>query len=376
LSNPSAKDGGSSRQISAGAYSLAEILSQPQCWADCLKELASNGAIREIEQQFGKTSEWIFIGCGSSYYIALAAAASWSAITGIRARAIPASELLLFPDLVLSGVTGFVPVLISRSGHTSEVLRVAQYLNERKIASVAISCAIQQSLRELATISILLPRADEKSTVMTRSFTSMLLGLQYLAASLAGKKEFIQDLSTLPAAAEDISQNLPARMREFVNQNLFSDYVFLGQGPYYGLACESALKLTEMSCSYTQSFHTLEFRHGPKSIVDGETLITFLISETSYDAEVSVLEEIKQLGGTTLVIANRIDARARAAADFAVELGCGTVEYSCLAPFVFAGQLMGVYTALQKGLDPDHPRNLSRVVVLKDHDKQPENAPI
>jgi glucosamine--fructose-6-phosphate aminotransferase (isomerizing) len=375
LSNPVEKDGGS-RQVSAGAYSLAEILSQPQCWADCLKELASGAVIHEIEGRFGGHSEWIFIGCGSSYYIALAAAASWTAITGTRARAIPASELLLFPDLILSGVTPFVPVLISRSGQTSEVLRAAQFLNERKIASVAISCATQQELRKRATISILLPRADEQSTVMTRSFTSMLLALQYLAASLAGKNEFIQDLNALPAAAENVLQNLPARVREFVNQNRFSDYVCLGQGPHYGLACESALKLTEMSCSYAQSFHTLEFRHGPKSIVDGETLITFLISKTSYDAEVSVLQEIKELGGTTLVVANRIDARARAAADFVVELGCGSSEYSCLAPFVFAGQLMGVYTALQKGLDPDHPRNLSRVVVLKDHEKQPENAAI
>jgi glucosamine--fructose-6-phosphate aminotransferase (isomerizing) len=373
LSNQAAKDGGSG-QVS-GAYSLAEILSQPQCWADCLKELASSGAIPEIEKRFGKGSEWIFIGCGSSYYIALAAAASWTAITGTRARAIPASELLLFPDLVLAGLGDFVPVLISRSGHTSEVLRAAQFLNERKIASVAISCATQQELRELATISILLPRADEQSTVMTRSFTSMLLALQYLAASLAGKAELVRDLNALPAATEDVLQNLPARVREFVNQNRFSDYVCLGQGPYYGLACESALKLTEMSCSYAQSFHTLEFRHGPKSIVDGDTLIMFLISETSYDAEVSVLEEIKELGGTTVAIANRIDARARAAADFVVELGCGLPQYSCLAPFVFAGQLMGVYTALQKGLDPDRPRNLSRVVVLKD-EKQPENAAI
>lgn len=375
MSNVTGKDGGSSRPISAGAYSLAEILSQPQCWADCLKELAASAEIREIDRRFGKHSEWIFIGCGSSYYVAQAAAASWTAITGTRARAIPASELLLFPDLVLAGVGNFVPVLISRSGHTSEVLRAAQFLNEKKIASIAISCATQQELRKLATISILLSRADEQSTVMTRSFTSMLLGLQYLAASLAGKAEFIREMNALPAAADDVVQKLPARVREFVNPNRFSDYVCLGQGPYYGLACESALKVTEMSCSYAQSFHTLEFRHGPKSIVGAETLIMFLISESSYDDEVSVLEEIKELGGTTLAIASRIDARARAAADFVVELGCGSSQYSCLAPFVIPGQLLGLYTALNKGLDPDNPRNLSRVVVLKD-EKQPENAAI
>jgi glucosamine--fructose-6-phosphate aminotransferase (isomerizing) len=376
LSDVIKNDGGSPRQGSVpGAYSLAEILSQPKCWSDCLRDLETGRAIRDIGQRFGNSSEWLFIGCGSSYYVALAAAASWSAITGTRARAIPASELLLFPELVLAGVGEFAPVLISRSGHTSEVLRAAEFLNRKKIPSIAISCATKQKLEELASAAIVLPAADEHSTVMTRSVTSMLLGLQYLAASVAGRHDFLKSLAALPLVAENVLQNLPARLREFVNQNRFSDYVCLGQGPYYGLACETALKLTEMSCSYAQSFHTLEFRHGPKSIVSGETLIIFLLSNANYEAERSVLEEIKELGGTTLVVGNRIDRRARAAADFVAELNGDLPEYSCIAPFVFVGQLTGVYTALLKGLDPDRPRHLSRVVIL-DEDEQPENAAI
>ena len=371
------KNGDSSRQSSAlGAYSLAEILSQPKTWSDCLEQLKKGSTVGEIGKRFSKNSEWIFIGCGSSYYIALAAAASWTAITGARARAVPASELLFFPDLVLAGVKDFVPVLISRSGYTSEVLRAAEFLNQRKVPSIAISCATKQKLEELATISILLPPADEQSMVMTRSFSSMLLGLQYLAASFAGNSEVIRGLAALPLAAERLVDSLPEKIRAFVNQNRFTDYVCLGQGPYYGLACESALKLTEMSCSYAQSFHTLEFRHGPKSIVNSETLITFLLSQDNYDAEVALLEEIKELGGTTLVVANQAEDRARAAADLLVELESDLPEYCRLPWFVFAGQLMGVYTALLKGLDPDRPRNLSRVVVLKDDEKQPDNAAI
>lgn len=370
------KDNGGGRQASSpGAYSLAEILSQPQCWSQCLKELESGSAIREIGRRFGNSPEWLFIGCGSSYYVALAAAASWSAVTGTRARAVPASELLLFPDLVLAGMGDFAPVLISRSGHTSEVLRAAEFLQRKNIPAIAISCAPKQKLEELASAAIVLPAADEQSTVMTRSVTSMLLSVQYLAASITGSTDFLRSLAALPAIAENALQNLPARVREFVNQNRFADYVCLGQGPYYGLACEVALKLTEMSCSYAQSFHTLEFRHGPKSIVGEETLIAFLLSNANYEAERSVLEEIKDLGGTTLVVGNHLDSRARAAADFTVELNCDLPEYSCIAPFVFTGQLMGVYTALLKGLDPDRPRHLSRVVIL-DEDAQPENASI
>ena len=108
----------------------------------------------------------------------------------------------------------------------------------------------------------------------------------------------------------------------------FADYVFLGQGPFYGVANEAMLKVKEMSCSYAQCFHTLEFRHGPKSIVSPETLVTFLLSETGYEAGREVLGEVKGLGGVTLAITNCADALARRSADFLVELNLDVPEYA------------------------------------------------
>ena len=328
----------------------------------------------EIAKRFGNAPEWIFIGCGSSYYLALSAAAAWTAITGTRARAVPASEMLFFRDLVLSGVGEFIPVLISRSGMTSEVVRVAQVFNEQHLPMVAISCATGQKLEGMATVPLVLPDADEQSTVMTRSFTSMLLGLQCAAASLAGKSDLLERLTALPVVAEKILHDLPAQVRRLLSQQRFSNYVFLGQGPHYGVACESALKVMEMSRSSAQGFHTLEFRHGPKATVDNETLITFLLSEANYDAEVEVLEEMKALGATTLVVATRIDDRMRESTDLVIEIDRGLPEQACLPIFVFAGQLLGFYTALQNGLDPDRPANLSRVVLLEDENEQRQNA--
>src|SRR5207248_8682950 len=72
-----------------GAHSLREILSQPECWTACLNELPEIISAQKILETFASAREWLFVGCGSSYYIALAAAASWTAITGQRARAIP-----------------------------------------------------------------------------------------------------------------------------------------------------------------------------------------------------------------------------------------------------------------------------------------------
>jgi glucosamine--fructose-6-phosphate aminotransferase (isomerizing) len=347
-----------------GGNTLSELLSEPQCWTQCLEALRKSGEIEDALKQLPARSDWLFIGCGSSFYVAQAAASSWTALTGQRARAVPASELLLFPGLVLSGESS-QPVLISRSGHTSEVLKVAEYLeSEENLRTLAITCTDGQQLEKISTATLHLLPADEQSMVMTRSFTSMVLGLQDLAATVGKQHAFLESLLKLPALAQTALDPLPSRVQQFVDGHAFADYVFLGQGPFYGVASESMLKVTEMSCSYAQVFHTLEFRHGPKSIVSPETLVSFLLSESGYEAECEVLEEVKGLGGTTLVVANTADSRARRSADFLVELNLGVPEYARLTSYVLTGQLLGLFTGLKKGLDPDCPPNLSRAVVL------------
>jgi glucosamine--fructose-6-phosphate aminotransferase (isomerizing) len=351
-----------------GAYSLAEILSQAQYWETCLAELAHSKILKEAEARFGHSEEWLFVGCGSSYYVALAAAATMKSVTGRRARAIPASEMLLYPELVFSSAP-CVPVLISRSGQTSEVLKAAELLNARDIPSLAISCTRGQLLEKLATATITIP-ADERSTVMTRSFTSMLLALQFLAGRISGASSFCNELEAMPALARPALANLPERIRQFVASHTFTNYVCLGQGPFYGVACEYGLKIMEMSLSTSQVFHSLEFRHGPKSVVTPATLLIFLLSEQGYEAECDLLEEMKALGGTTMVIANQATTRVRAAADLLVESQIPLGEFARLAPSVVPGQLLALYTGLKKGLNPDSPRYLSRAVILSDDDSK------
>ena len=188
---PDRSDGNDLLGPIAGGNSFAEILSQPQCWKACATQLQEQNILEEICRRFSEAEEWLFIGCGSSYYVALCAAATMTALSGRRARAVPASEILLFPDVVLAGARHTVPVLISRSGQTSEVLKAAQLLAERSMPALAISCTPGQRLEQLASLTILLPAADEKSTVMTRSFTSMLLALQTLGAQLGGNAAIV-----------------------------------------------------------------------------------------------------------------------------------------------------------------------------------------
>ncbi|MBZ5549296.1 MAG: SIS domain-containing protein [Acidobacteriia bacterium] len=354
-------------QLKPPTHMLREILSQPECWSECIRQLENDAILREITANVPADSEWLFIGCGTSYYLALSAAASFSAITGMPARAVPASEVLLFPDTVLPKRRPIVPVLISRSGRTTEVVKARDYLeDERGIRTIAITCAADQVLAQASCFPIILSAAEELSTVMTRSFSSMLLGLQYLAATLIGDVGVLQALKHLPKAAEPLFLETPPRLRDVVDRYDFDDYVFLGHGPFYGIACEAALKVMESSCSYAQSFHSLEFRHGPKSIVSAKTMVGFFLSDAGYAAEVDLLEEIKSLGAITFVVTPRVDSRVRARADLLVEVPMEGPECLRLAGCIPWGQLLGLYTGLKKGLNPDSPRNLSQVVILNE----------
>jgi len=346
-----------------GAHTIAEILSQPGTWKSCLDAMEQTSELQSPNEKLPSNVEWVFIGCGSSFYLAQAASASWTILTGENSRALPASEITLFPKLFPAASQ---PVLITRSGYTSEVLQAAEYLEERlHLQTLAITCGTDTPIEKIASHCIKLPAADEKSTVMTRSFTSMLITLQSLAAIRGGRREYLDALRKLPDQVTGRLNAIHSTIKSLADSRAFADYVFLGQGSFFGIAQESMLKVKEMSCSYAQCFHTLEFRHGPKAIVSPETLITFIISETGFAAEVAVLEEIKKLGGTTLAISNAGDSTIRRAADYFVELSLDVPETARVAASVIPGQLLGFYTGIKKGLNPDEPRNLSRVVMLE-----------
>ncbi|HYA64835.1 MAG TPA: SIS domain-containing protein [Candidatus Sulfotelmatobacter sp.] len=347
------------------SFTWNEILSQGLVWQTVLDQLQDSLVIENILGASKNKREWVFVGCGTSFYLAEAAAISWTLLTGRAARAVPASEILLFPKLFQAEGTEIQAVVISRSGRTSEAVRAVNVLkNDLRIPTLGITCAENSELERVCDLSIALRAADEKSTVMTRSFTSMLLTIQLIAARQAGDRQFMESLRAMAEQFAARIRTLAEQLEAFVAQQAFADYVFLGQGPFHGIAREAALKVMEMSCSYSQSFHALEFRHGPKAIVSPATCLTFLLSDTSQKAEVEVLSEMKELGGVIIAICNRADSEIHQNSDLVIKLEFLGDELALLAPYVVPCQLLGFFTGLRKGLNPDQPKNLTRVVIL------------
>ena len=349
----------------AHLHTWNEILSQAEVWKSVFSLLHQSAPASRFVDTSHSQRECLFVGCGTSFYLAEAAALSWTLLTSLPARAIPASEILLFPGLLATVDGQKQAVVISRSGRTSEAVRAARVLSEElRITTLGITCAENSELEQICSESIVLSGADENSTVMTRSFTSMLLCLQFLAAKRAGKPQFIERLETMAQNLAPRIWAIAAEAEAFVRNKTFEDYVFLGQGPFHAIAREAALKVMEMSCSYSQVFHTLEFRHGPKAIVTPATCLTFFLSETAQKEEAEVLSEMKELGGATVAICNRAGEKIQKASDLVVQMDTAGDELALLAPYTVPCQLMGFFTGLRKGLNPDEPKNLTRVVIL------------
>ena len=360
---------GHSKKARPAEHTLAEIYSQPKIWAETEKKLLETGTLERLAESFSPRSPWLFVGCGSSYYLSRLIAALWTKHFYIPATGVPASELLFAPEETLRRIGAEQIVLMSRSGETTEVLRVAELLQSHKtVQTLAVTCNPDSVLEKLCTQTFKLHWADEKSTVMTRSFTAILLAFQRLGLRFVNDLQFSKGLDELPRLGQMWFDENARKIESFAGKRQFVDYVFLAQGVHYWLAQEAGLKVTEMSSSYAQVYHSLEFRHGPRSIASPETLITFYISDAAKEAETTLVRELKELGAATCVIVNRATPELKKHADLLIELALDGPEFARYAVTAIPAHLLGTAVGLRKGLNPDAPKNLTRAVVLSGSD--------
>ena len=359
-------------QRKPGEHTLQEILSQPRIWSETETQLREAKLLEKFSDLFSPRSPWLFVGCGSSYYLSRLIAALWTKHFYIPATGVPASELLFAPEETLRRLGAEQVVLMSRSGETTEVLRAAELLQKHHtVQTLGVTCNPRSPLEELCTHSFKLTWADEKSTVMTRSFTAILLAFQRLALQFVGDSQFSGALDQLPQRGREWLDRHAKKIQEFAANKKFADYVFLGQGVHYWLAQEAALKVTEMSSSYAQVYHSLEFRHGPRSIAGPNTLVTFFISEAAAEEETLLVKELKELGAAICAIVNRATPDLKKYSDLLIELSLDGSEFARYAVTAIPAHLMGTAIGLRKGLNPDAPKNLTRAVVLGSNGSAP-----
>ncbi|MGQ9814373.1 MAG: SIS domain-containing protein, partial [Candidatus Roseilinea sp.] len=247
---------------------------------------------------------------------------------------------------------------------TSELRAACRKRRAAGSSILAITVAMQSSLHRLADLAVTIPNADEKSVAQTRSFSAMLIATLG-AIAVAGRDEAaLAGLQQAARQAGDYLARVDQLTRDLIARGIRQAY-FLGSGARYGLASEGALKMKEMSLTNAEPFHFLEFRHGPQSMVDEQTLVVGLVSKHAAPQELQVLGEMRELGGQVLAIQ---PAPAAHASHDLIEIDIdGSLPEIATLPFYMPPMhLLAYYQAMRKGLDCDTPRNLKRFISLPD----------
>jgi len=344
------------------SFAADEIRSQPETWEATLATVPDQWRRIAPVLSFDAGTQVLFAGSGTSYYLALSAAHAFQEITGGAARAVPASEIFLSAASTVPKHGPVVAFVFSRSGTTSEAVMAVQHLSRIRpdARTVAISCNTGTPLAAATDHAIALPHAAERSMVMTRSFTTMLLAAQIVAATVAGDDALLAELSRLPNLLRRRFAAFAAFAGEWGGNAALRRFVYLGLGPNYGLAEEATLKLKEMTQVPCSAYNPLEFRHGPVSTVTDDTAVILLAGERERAYLGDVAADVRGHGAHVATIGPYPLDHAGESLALPDDLSDLARAVLYLPPV----QLLAHVRAELLGLDPDAPRLLNPVVTL------------
>jgi tagatose-6-phosphate ketose/aldose isomerase len=313
----------------------------------------------------------ILTGAGTSSFIGECLAPWLAARLPCRVEAIPTTDLVSAPYLYFEAGTPTLLVSFGRSGDSPESVAALDLANQLvgEIHHLAITCNRDGALaRKIGTaghgMAILLPEeTNDRSFAMTSSFSCMTYaGL----AALSGIERMGARVDRVGHAVETVIAAQAGAMRTLAGRG-YERVVYLGSHIFKGLAREAALKLLELTDGGLVAAYDspLGFRHGPKTMINGRTLVVIFLSNDAYTRryDVDLLEEIRRDGkhGGVLAISGRDDGMSAGVERILIPSMADAEDVDLLFPFIAAPQIFAFEQAIGRGLSPDKP-NVSGTV--------------
>ncbi len=256
---------------------------------------------------------------------------------------------------------------ISQSGEGADVNAVVEEGRRQGALTLALTNFAESPLAEAAAHTIQLRAGEEKSVAATKTYTSQLYAMAWLAAFLRQEEASQQEgkeregaLRALPdqvAAVLALQELIAARAERY---RYASHLVVVGRGFNYATAFEVALKLKELTYMVAEPYSSADFRHGPIAIVEGGfPVLAIAPTGAPLDDLAALISDLEGRGAELLVVSDRQELLEKARLPLRLPV---TVE-EWLSPIlcVLPGQLLAYHLALAKDLDPDNPRTLQKV---------------
>lgn len=362
-------------------FMIKEIHEQPKGLLDTMRPRIvhdKNGKPTDVyfeenkmDDSWKKARRVVITACGTAYHAGVVAKYAFEKIARMQVDVDVASEFR-YRNPILDKDDIFI--VISQSGETADTLSALRLAKKEGLKVVAITNCVGSTVSREADDVIYTLAGPEIAVASTKAYTTQLLCL-YLLAIKAGKlrgtlrdeeaTKLLTELELIPSKVQEILDGKEV-IQKFASKQFNKDKIFyIGRQFDSATAMESALKLKEVSYMHSESFPAGELKHGPIALLDPKTLVVAIASNPDlYDKIGSNMVEVRARAATVLVITQDDSGAFEGKTDEIFKIPtCSDTLASLLT--VIPAQLFAYYCAIQRGYDPDKPRNLAKSVTVE-----------
>ena len=353
-------------------FMIKEIHEQPETLRNTLR--MQEHYLELMSTFLDRANEVFLVACGTSYHACLAASYMFSKLAFLPTFPVYASEFIEQHGKSVSIDSTILAV--SQSGETADTIAAVTCAQQRAATILSLTNVIGSSLTRISRVYIGTQAGPEIGVAATKTFTSQLSVLAQLALRLAKKRGKVSqdeidsleaNLDKLPEIADTIAKTQEEKVKQIAKKYKDSKvFFFLGRGISTATAYEGRLKLMEIAYIPSIAFPAGESKHGPISLIENGFPVVFVCpKDDCHKTLVGNIMEMKARGANIIAIIEEGDADIKSLADDYIEVPKGIPGVLSPIPYAVPLQLLAYYVALEKGYNPDMPRNLAKCVTVK-----------
>lgn len=339
-------------------FMLKEIHEQPKIISEISN--SSAGQTLKIAKEIRNSKGTYLVGCGTASYACIAGTYLFSKIAKRHVNFAVGSEFGYHLDFLNKKS---LVIAVSQSGETMDILESVKKAKEKGSKIASLVNVLGSSLYRLSDHKMLIGAGPEKGVASTKAFTGMIAHLILLAYALdgglaKGRKVLRLAIKSSKEILSPKSVNKVRNLARLIKNN--KDIYVIGRGISYPTSLETALKIKEISYIHAEGLAAGELKHGPLALVKkGIPCIAFLPNDETYEANLAGAMEMRARGGFVIGISHK----NHEVFDYFIPVRDAGV--ATIIPNVIVAQLLAYYLTIEKGYDPDMPRNLAKSVTVK-----------
>jgi glucosamine--fructose-6-phosphate aminotransferase (isomerizing) len=353
-------------------FMIKEIHEQPETLRNTLR--IQDHYLDLLATFLDRANEVFLVACGTSYHACLAASYMFSKLAFLSTYPVYASEFL--EQCGKSVNIDSTILAVSQSGETADTIAAVSCAQQRAATVLSLTNVIGSTMTRISRVYIGTQAGPEIGVAATKTFTSQLSVLAQLALKLSKKRGKIsqdemdcleENLKKMPDDVETIVRTQEEKIKQIAKKYYNSKvFFFLGRGISTATAFEGRLKLMEIAYIPSIAFPAGESKHGPISLIEEGFPVVFICPrDDTHKTVIGNIMEMKARGAHIIAVIEEGDAEIKSLADDYVEVPQGIPSILSPIPFAVPLQLLAYYVALEKGFNPDMPRNLAKSVTVK-----------